>query len=215
MSNDLKSIVDLLERKFLEGEFLEGARLIKQPLGGDRSIAGYKDETEGRPAAVLIPLLLGGGELTVFFTKRPETMKEHPGQISFPGGSQDVGDITLIETALREAEEEVGLDPALVRVVGGLNRYRTITGYTIDPVIGLVEERFSPKLDATEVAGAFEAPLVFFLDKANARKHTRIYKGRPRPYYAFDFEGRIIWGATAAMLINLREALLAFAGMKG
>jgi len=207
-------ILNTLEKKFLEGEFLEGARLIKRPLGGDRSIAGYRDEAKGKPAAVLIPLLLGGGELTVFFTERPETMKEHPGQISFPGGRQNAGDATLMKTALREAKEEIGLDPALVRIVGGLNSYRTITGYAIDPVIGLVEEGFTPRLDSTEVADVFEAPLAFFLDKANARKHTRLYRGKPRPYYAFDFEGRFIWGATAAMLINLREALLAFSGIE-
>ncbi len=214
MINPLDKALKTLEQKLLRGDPLDGPSLVPKPLAGDRSIAGDRDVTQGRPAAVLIPILVGASGLNIFFTERPETMKEHPGQISFPGGSQDRGDKTLTDTALREAREEIGLNPDLVKIIGSLSPYQTITGYRVAPFIGLIRQPFTPKLDAREVSDAFEVPVSFFLDKRNAQKHTSVYQGRPRPYYAFDYEGRFIWGATAAMLINLREALLAYAGMK-
>jgi len=210
MNDNFKDILEALERKFRRGEILNGPALLDDPLGGDLSIAGYQDRVGGRPAAVLIPLTRGEGGLNIFFTERPETMKEHPGQISFPGGSKARRDKTEVETALREAKEEIGLPPDLVKVVGELTPYRTITHYFITPVLGLVERDFIPVLDEREVASAFEAPLGFFLAQANARRETRLHEGRERAYYAFDFRGHYIWGATAAMLVNLREALLAF-----
>lgn len=214
MSNPLDTVLETLEQKLLRGDPLIGPMAASKPLAGDGSIAGYRDAPQGKPAAVLIPILAGAPGLSIFFTQRPETMKEHPGQIAFPGGSQDQGDKTLTDTALREAWEEIGLDPGLVRIIGSLSPYQTITGYRVTPVIGLIRKTFTPTLDAREVADAFEAPLGFFLDKANVQKHTAVYQGQPRRYYAFDYQGRFIWGATAAMLINLREALLAYAGVK-
>ena len=211
MNKELKLLGEKIERKLRAGDFLDGPALVPNPLGGDRSIAGFQDQTAGRPAAVLIPLVARkGGALSIFFTQRPETMKEHPGQISFPGGRQARGDASAVETALREAKEEIGLAPKQVEIIGRLSPYHTITGYRVTPVVGLVEGAFTPRLDPREVADAFTVPLTFFLDKAHAEKHTRIHEGNERPYYAFRYNERTIWGATAAMLINFREALLVY-----
>jgi 8-oxo-dGTP pyrophosphatase MutT (NUDIX family) len=214
MSNSLDKALETLEQKLLRGDPLDGPSLVPKPHAADRSITGYRNAPGGRPAAVLIPILVGAPGLNIFFTQRPETMKEHPGQIAFPGGSKDERDKTLTDTALREAWEEIGLEPSLVSIIGSLTPYQTITGYRVTPVIGLIQQTFAPTLDAREVADTFEAPLGFFLDKANIQKHTSVYQGKLRPYYAFDYEGRFIWGATADMLINLREVLLAYAGVK-
>ena len=115
-------------------------------------------------------------------------MKEHPGQISFPGGRREGGDKSLVETALREAHEEVGMAPEFVQVIGQLAPYRTITRYDVTPIIGLVDHRFSPTLDTREVDEVFEAPLAFFLEERNLQTRERFYKGKPRPYYYFDYE---------------------------
>lgn len=210
MTQDLTSTIQRVEQKLLKREFLDGPALVPNPLGSDCSIAGYSEKAASRPAAVLIPLVTGEGGLRIFFTQRPETMKEHAGQISFPGGGQAPGDASPVETALREAGEEIGLAPEQVEIIGRLSPYNTITGYQVTPVVGLVEGAFTPKLDPREVTDAFAAPLAFFLNQANAEKHTRLYQGIERPYYAFRYRQRTIWGATAAMLINFREALLAY-----
>lgn len=211
MNKEIQDTLKALEAKFKAGITLDGPALSAKTLPSDRFIAGFDEDREaGRQAAVLIPLLARKGGLSIFFTKRPETMKEHPGQISFPGGRREGGDKSLVETALREAHEEVGLDPGLVQVVGQLAPYRTITKYEVTPVIGLVDGQFSPNLDPREVDEVFEAPLAFFLDEKNLKRRERVFEGKPRPFYYFDYKEFHIWGATAAMLINFREAVFAF-----
>lgn len=211
MNKGIQDTLKALEAKFKAGITLDGPALSAKTLPSDRFIAGFDEDREpGRQAAVLIPLLARKTGLSVFFTKRTETMKEHPGQISFPGGRREGADKSLIETALREAHEEVGMAPTLVRVVGQLSPYRTITKYEVTPVIGLVDNRFQPTLDPKEVEEVFEAPLAFFLEVENLKRRERLYQGKPRPYYYFDYEGFHIWGATAAMMINFREAVFAF-----
>ena len=159
------------------------------------------------PAAVLLPLVLRETGLTVLLTQRTAHLRDHAGQISFPGGRCEAGDASVVHTALREAQEEVGLDPAQVEVLGLLPEYRTGTGISIMPVVALVQPPLNLKLDDFEVAEAFEAPLSFLLDPANRQVHSLEIEGRQRQYYAMPWEGYYIWGATAGMLVSLQRYL--------
>jgi 8-oxo-dGTP pyrophosphatase MutT (NUDIX family) len=159
------------------------------------------------PAAVLIPLIRRPEGLSVLLTQRPDHMRRHAGQIAFPGGRCDAGE-TAVQTALREAHEEVGLDPAGVRVLGLSTPHRTITGYHVTPVVGLLETPPSLTLNAAEVSEAFEVPLAFLMDPANhERRHREQPPGPPRWFYAIPYDGRLIWGATAAMILALYRRL--------
>jgi 8-oxo-dGTP pyrophosphatase MutT (NUDIX family) len=160
-------------------------------------------------AAVLVPLVPRATGLTVLLTQRTAHLRDHAGQISFPGGRCEERDASPIETALREAQEEVGLSPGQVEVLGLLPEYRTGTGFSIMPVVGLVHPPLNLKLDDFEVAEAFETPLSFLLDPANCLRHKIEYQGSMREYYAMPWEGYYIWGATAGMLVSLRHFLLA------
>lgn len=170
------------------------------------------DGTEGREfantaAAVLIPLIDHPGGLTVLFTQRTTHLKSHGGQISFPGGRVEPGDASAEFTALREAEEEIGLAAARVEILGRLPDYRTRTGFRVTPVIGLVKPPLGLAPDAREVAEVFEVPLAFLLDPKNRQRHTREFRGTTVGYYVFEYQGREIWGATAGMLVNLYKML--------
>ena len=158
-------------------------------------------------AAVLVPLVERPEGLTVLLTQRTEHLDDHPGQISFPGGRVEAGDADAVETALREAEEEIGLARRHVEVLGRLATYDTVTGFRITPVVGLVSPRLTLELDAFEVSEAFEVPLAFILDASNCERRAIAFEGRPRDTYALPYEGRFIWGATAGMLIRLRDDL--------
>ena len=156
-------------------------------------------------AAVLIPLIERETGLTVLLTQRTAHLRDHAGQISFPGGRCEESDTSIVNTALREAQEEVGLDPAQVEVLGLLPEYRTGTGFTIKPVVALVRPPLNLKLDDFEVADAFETPLSFLLDPANRQRHSIEHQGGRREYYAMPWEGYYIWGATAGMLVSLHR----------
>ena len=158
------------------------------------------------PAAVLLPLILRQ-EPHVLLTKRTDSLTQHAGQVAFPGGRADPGDVSLVETALRETQEETGIEPAFVTVAGFLDAYETGTGYAILPVVGILAEGFALAPHAPEVASIFEVPLSFLLDPANRQKQSREFQGRQRTFYAFTYEGHYIWGATAAMLINFGERI--------
>jgi len=158
------------------------------------------------PAAVLIPII-ARADPTILFTRRSEGLPRHPGQVSFPGGRAHASDASLVMTALREMEEEVGIGPDFVRVAGFLDVYETGTGYAILPVVGIVREGFALTACADEVAEIFEVPLAFLLDPANRKLETGIWRGRERSYYAFRFETHYIWGATASMLVDLADRL--------
>lgn len=159
-----------------------------------------------QPAAVLVAIV-ARREPTLLLTQRTERLAKHSGQISFPGGKVDPEDGTPLAAALREAEEEIGLSPALVSPLGYLDSYRTGTGYHIDPVVALVDPSVSLRLNSEEVADAFEVPLSFLMDPANHQRHTRPWRGRERAFYAMTYRERYIWGATAGMIVNLRERL--------
>jgi 8-oxo-dGTP pyrophosphatase MutT (NUDIX family) len=161
-----------------------------------------------RPAAVLVPIVVRD-QLMVLFTERTATLSKHAGQISFPGGRVDAEDATPTETALREAEEEIGLDRGRVEPIGFLDGYRTGTGFSITPVVALILPPFSLQLAEAEVADAFEVPLAFLMDPANHQTQTREWRGLMRSFWAIPYGERYIWGATAGMLKNLHERLTA------
>jgi len=156
---------------------------------------------EPRQAAVLVAIT-DRGDPGLILTVRREHLRTHAGQVAFPGGRIDEGE-DAPAAALREAMEELALNPTLVRILGTADPYRTVTGYGVTPVVGVVP----PDLDLTpnpeEVADWFEAPLDFVLDPMNQQRMTADYQGRTRHYYRIDWQGRHIWGATAAMLVNL------------
>ena len=168
----------------------------------------HDGESDGpvTPAAVLVPIV-ERPEPTVILTERPKTMRKHPGQISFPGGRIDPGDEDAVAAALREAEEEIELPRSAVELVGTADRYRTITGYEVTPVVGVVPPGLSLRPHPGEVAAIFEAPLAYLLEPRHQLVRTVRWQGRERCYYEIEWEGRRIWGATAAMIVNLGRRL--------
>lgn len=180
-----------------------GRRRTPLLLPGDALDEGGAGAT---PAAVLVPVV-DRREPTVILTERPKTMRKHPGQISFPGGRIEPGDDGPVAAALREAEEEIGLPPHRVDVIGTADRYRTITGFEVIPVVGVVPPDLPLAPHPGEVADMFEAPLHFLLDPARQVERTVDWQGRSRTYYEIEWEGRRIWGATAAMIVNLSRRL--------
>lgn len=161
-----------------------------------------------RPAGVLIPVIDRVAGLSVLLTQRSAELKHHAGQVSFPGGRMEEHDSDVVQTALRETHEEVGIPPQAVAVVGYLPPMPTVTGYAVTPVVGLVSEEISLQIDRTEVEYAFEVPLEFLLDRRNERALEREYRGKRIPTVEFHFGGERIWGATAHILIELRKILI-------
>ena len=159
-----------------------------------------------RPAAVLVPVV-DHPEPTVLLTQRAQHLPDHPGQVSFPGGKIDKGDADPCASALREAEEEIGLDRAHVEPLGYLDLYMTTLGYRIVPVIARVKPGFPLKLNVSEVDATFEVPLAFLMDQNNVQRHSREWQGMTRHYYAITFGERYIWGVTAGILRNLHERI--------
>jgi 8-oxo-dGTP pyrophosphatase MutT (NUDIX family) len=159
------------------------------------------------PAAVLVPLLERDEGLTVLLTRRTDHLPDHPGQISFPGGRVESRDVSVMETALRETEEEIGLGRAYVEVVGLLDCYDTVTGYRITPVVGFVSSGYSLHPDPAEVAEVLEVPFAFLLDPGNRQVRHVTVGGKRRTFYAFDYGPHFIWGATAGMLVGFLRRL--------
>ena len=159
------------------------------------------------PAAVLVPIVSRNGGPAVFLTRRTAHLNAHAGQISFPGGRMEPRDGGPVAAALRETEEEIGLDPGQVDVVGLLDTYRTGTDYVVTPVVGIVDPDFEPRLDEFEVAELFEAPLDHLLARRNFVRESRDAGGFTRVFYAIYYGGRRIWGATAGMLFDLMERM--------
>ena len=161
------------------------------------------------PAAVLIPIVDHGRQLTVLLTQRAADLKNHAGQISFPGGRIEQDDAGPLQAALRETEEEIGLERRFVDVVGYLPDHLIISGYRVTPVVGLVRPGFSLALDTTEVTETFEVPLGFMLDPANHKARRRKLGEGEIEVYDIPYGGRNIWGATAGMIITLYRLLRA------
>lgn len=175
-------------------------------LEGDPLDPMMPEEGPVTPAAVLVPIV-DRPEPTVILTLRPETMRKHAGQISFPGGRIDPGDDGPVDAALREAEEEIALPRSAVDIVGVADRYRTITGFEVTPVLGVIPPDLPLAPHEQEVAAIFEAPLHYLLKPEHHVVRSVIWHGRERCYYQIEWQGRRIWGATAAMIVNLSRRL--------
>ena len=162
---------------------------------------------EWTPAAVLVPVIRHDDGLTLLFTQRTAHLTDHPGQVSFPGGRCEAQDASPVATALRETQEEIGLEPARVEIIGRLPEFHTITGFRVTPVVGLIQPPLQLRLDEFEVAEVFETPLDFLLNPKNHERHSREYDGVLRHYYVMSHGGRTIWGATAGMIVTLQRML--------
>ena len=167
---------------------------LRQPAGRDL-----------RPAAVLVPVWLRTDGPRVILTKRSSHLQHHPGQVAFPGGKIDAGDGSPEAAALRESQEEIGLSPGLVTVLGRLPAHETVTGFSVTPVLALVQEPFHPVAEAGEVEDIFSVPLEHLLATANYAIEARLWQGTLRRYYAVPWGPHYIWGATARILRGLAD----------
>lgn len=163
------------------------------------------DPSAGTPAAVLVAIT-DRREPGVILTVRRENLRTHAGQVAFPGGRIDPGE-NAVEAALREAHEEILLVPSAVEVVGAIEPYRTVTNYLVTPVVGVIPPDLPLEPHEVEVGDWFEAPLAHLLDPANQERRSALFQGRERHYYEILWEDRRIWGATAAMIVNLSRRL--------
>ena len=160
-----------------------------------------------RPAAVLVALQQVGGEIHVVLTKRASHLKHHAGQISFPGGKQEEADQSLEQTALREAEEEIGLPPQNVEILGAMPTHETVTNFTVTPVLGLIRATFTLTPDYNEVAEVFTVPLSHVTNTARFSVQGRRWRGQRRAYYTVPYGPYYIWGATARILWALAKGM--------
>ena len=193
------------------------ARLLPMPAGLDDANASPSDfdlnpgsepgdPMSLQPAAVLVPII-AASPLSVLLTQRTQHLPSHAGQIAFPGGKTDPGE-TPLETALREAREEIGLDARFVEPLGYLEPYRTGTGFIVTPVVALINSGYTLIPNDDEVADVFEVPLAFLLDSANHRIDSRFWRGAERRFHAMPYEHRYIWGATAGIVRTLHRRLI-------
>jgi 8-oxo-dGTP pyrophosphatase MutT (NUDIX family) len=177
--------------------------------------ARWKEFGDPRVAAVLVPLVVREEGITVLLTQRADHLNDHAGQVSFPGGRHEPFDVDATATALREAQEEVGLDPERVEILGSLPDYLTATGFCVTPVVGLVHPPFSVEADSLEVAEVFEVPLSFLMDPARHEVRVFRWEGGERRFFAMPYPrgdtagDYFIWGATAGMLRNFYRFLAA------
>lgn len=167
---------------------------------------GVGDE-ELTPASVLFPIVLRQSGPSVLLTQRTAHLKDHPGQISFPGGRVEPADASPAATALREAQEEIGLASRHVEILGYLPEYRTGTGFRVTPVVAVVKPPFDLRPEPGEVAEIFEVPFSFLMDAANHQQHSLHYRGKLRHYFAMPYGEYFIWGATAGIIVTLARAL--------
>lgn len=182
-----------------------GSRPQAESIYGDQGTRPGADKLHA--ASVLVPIVAHADAPTVLFTQRTAHLKNHSGQISFPGGRAETADASPEHTALRETWEEIGLAAERIEVLGRLPDYHTRTGYRVTPVVGIVLPPFDLAPDDNEVAEVFEVPLAFLLDQNNLQRHSREFEGEQRYFFAIPFEHRYIWGATAGMLVNLQRHL--------
>jgi 8-oxo-dGTP pyrophosphatase MutT (NUDIX family) len=183
------------------------ASLLIEPQASEFVQEDGADDAALTPAAVLFPIVLRESGYTVLLTQRTAHLRDHAGQISFPGGRVEESDQSSLHTALRETEEEIGLAREHIEPIGYLPEYRTGTGFRVTPVVALVRPPFDLRIDPFEVADAFEVPLAFLLDPANHQRHSIHHRGALRQYFAMPYGDYFIWGATAGMIRSLTERL--------
>lgn len=200
-------IADMMDRLRTRLHSVEAATADQPPFSDYDFSGGRPQGTALRDASVLVPLIDRPEGLSLLLTQRTNEMPTHAGQIAFPGGRRQVEDPSAIWTALREAQEEVGLDPDLVEVIGTADSYETVTSYRITPVVGIVQPHAVFRADPREVADVFEVPFSFVMDPANHQTHQREWNGQQRTYLAMPYGERYIWGATAGMLRALHARL--------
>lgn len=165
------------------------------------------------PSAVIVPLSYREGECHIFFTERSDEVNFHKGQICFPGGTREPGDASLLDTALREANEEIGLDAKDVEVLGELDDNLTVTtGYVISPFIAFIPYPYPFKVDRREIKEIFSVPLSALMDEAIFREELQSFDGETMPVYFYEYEGHVIWGATARILKRFIELLCSEGG---
>jgi 8-oxo-dGTP pyrophosphatase MutT (NUDIX family) len=184
-----------------------GGEVARARFGDDRGRPSHPRRRASIPAAVLLVLVERDAGLGLILTQRTAHLVDHPGQVSFPGGRVEPKDRDPMHTALRETEEEIGLAREKVEVLGLLDPYHTSTGFTVTPVVGLVRPPFRLTLDSFEVEEAFEVPLEFLMEPVNRRRERRVHDGVEYEYDVFVHEGRIIWGATAGMIVGFCDLL--------
>ncbi|OMG51829.1 CoA pyrophosphatase [Azonexus hydrophilus] len=182
--------------------------LLAAPPDGEAVIEDGAGSGALTAAAVLFPIVLRDNGYTVLLTQRTAHLRDHAGQVSFPGGRVEETDATPLDTALRETEEEIGLTRNHVEVLGYLPEYRTGTGFRVVPVVGVVTPPFDLRPDPFEVAEVFEVPLSFLLDQSNHQRHSVHLRGALRHYFAMPYGDYFIWGATAGMIRSLTERLV-------
>lgn len=184
---------------------------ISPPGEGGAPAGGAHHDRPLVRAAVLVPLFEREGDLHVVLTRRTEQLRSHSGQISFPGGRRDAGDRTLFDTALRECEEEIGVRPSDVRLLGELDDLVTITDYLVSPYVGLIPPAFPYKLSEREIAELIELRLEDFLPRDRLRVARRLlYRGRSHTTYFFDMGRHVVWGVTAQILLQLLETVYGY-----
>jgi 8-oxo-dGTP pyrophosphatase MutT (NUDIX family) len=198
-------------------EALAQARLRPEPPHPDEALANPRgdhtldavplpDPLDPTPAAVLVPVVMRD-EPALLLTERATSLRQHSGQIAFPGGRVDREDVSPLAAACREALEEIGLERGSIRPLGYLDAYLSTTNYLVMPVVAAVEPGYRLVLNPDEVAGTFEVPLNFLMDAANHQIQSREWKGRERRFYAMPFGDHYIWGVTAGIIRNLYEKL--------
>ncbi len=210
-----------MNRPFIAGTLSGTLSRLRDPLDPDAALSRRQFRLRGdhvvdtnlplpkalREAAVLLPLVDHADGIHVVLTQRTAALSRHAGQVAFPGGRLDRTDPDPVHTALRESEEEIGLPAHAVDIVGRLDDYVTGTGYLVAPIVGFVAPGIDYAPEPAEVDDVFEVPLAYLMDPANHKRETKHWRGIDRTFYAMPWRDRYIWGATAAMLVNLYEVL--------
>lgn len=192
---------------FDDAALRRAVRSLDDPPPASAAVSTVIGRRASRAAVVLVPVVRRAEAPSLLFTRRTEHLRHHAGQISFPGGGVEPDDADVIAAALRETCEETGIAPALVEPFGFLDRFDSVSGYDVTPVVGFVQGDYSARLHADEVDEIFEVPLPFVLEPGRLQREQIVWLGRERDVFSLVWEGRRIWGLTAAILKNLVDRL--------